>query len=290
MADEWYCEIAGREIGPLLSEQLRAMAAKAQILPSDCVRQGGQGPWILARQVKGLLPAASDSSGTASAKSVPSSKAPSSQRPGISSKQDVTNASRGVSQRQESANGGRASQAPAPEILPVAQRLPQTSTTPASPVLQMPPVAPPMAADVFDPVALGILEDPATVKTETQAHAKSLRSREKRRLERQKMVVGVLAAAVVILAIGGLLLTIGGNTPSEQGHSASATPAKKTPPAKPAASPEALEAREGIDVLGSPKSKPPKISAEAERKPIAADFDHPKTAIPSASAKALPPK
>lgn len=114
MADEWYCEIAGREIGPLSSEQLRAMAAKAQILPSDCVRQGGQGPWILARQVKGLLPAASDSSGTASAKSVPSSKAPSSQRPGISSKQDVTNASRGVSQRQESANGGRASQAPVP--------------------------------------------------------------------------------------------------------------------------------------------------------------------------------
>jgi len=43
MADEWYCEIAGREIGPLSSEQLRAMAAKGQILSSDCVRQGAQG-------------------------------------------------------------------------------------------------------------------------------------------------------------------------------------------------------------------------------------------------------
>jgi len=263
------------------------MAAKGQILSNDCVRQGGQGPWILARQVKGLLPAASDSPGTASAKSVPASKAPSSQRAGVSPKQDVT-------------NGSRASQAPAPESLPVAQRLPRTSPTPASPVLQMPPVAPPMAADVFDPVALGILDDPATVKTETQAHAKSLRSREKRRLERQKMVVGVLAAAVVILALGGLLLLIGGNTTSESGRSGSATPPKKTPPAKPAASPEALEAREGIDVLDSPKSALPSIGAK--HRPMGATgglptrasalLDKPAVApdAASGSSTALPPK
>jgi hypothetical protein len=54
--DEWFCEIAGREIGPLSAQQLRAMAGKGQILPSDCVRRGAQGAWVLARQVKGLLP------------------------------------------------------------------------------------------------------------------------------------------------------------------------------------------------------------------------------------------
>ena len=60
MADEWYCEIAGREIGPLSAQQLRAMAAKGQILPNDCVRQGTQGSWVPARQVKGLLSPASE--------------------------------------------------------------------------------------------------------------------------------------------------------------------------------------------------------------------------------------
>ena len=91
---------------------------------------------------------------------------------------------------------------------------------PASPVRPMPPVAPPMEADVFDPFALGILDDLATVQTEAQAHAKSPRSRKRRRQERQKTVVGVLAAAVVILAVGSLLLAVAGSTPSEPGHSA----------------------------------------------------------------------
>ena len=219
MADEWYCEIAGREIGPLSSEQLRAMAAKAAD-SAERLRAAGR-----ARPLDSGPPSEGIAAG------------------GVRFVRDGFREIRALVQSSLVATAGhlfetrrhkrKSRRFPATrirkwrscqpgastEILPVAQRLPQTSTTPASPVLQMPPVAPPMAADVFDPVALGILEDPATVKTETQAHAKSLRSREKRRLERQKMVVGVLAAAVVILAIGGLLLTIGGNTPSEQGHS-----------------------------------------------------------------------
>jgi hypothetical protein len=62
MADEWFCEIAGREIGPLSPQQLQTMAAKGQILPRDCVRQGAQGVWIPAQQVKGLFPQAPTSS------------------------------------------------------------------------------------------------------------------------------------------------------------------------------------------------------------------------------------
>lgn len=57
MVSEWYCEIVGREIGPLTPQQLKAMAAKGQILSNDCVRRGARGEWILARQVKGLLDA-----------------------------------------------------------------------------------------------------------------------------------------------------------------------------------------------------------------------------------------
>jgi hypothetical protein len=58
MTGEWYCQIAGREIGPLSSQQLKAMAVKGQILPNDCVRQGPYGVWVPAAQVKGLLPPA----------------------------------------------------------------------------------------------------------------------------------------------------------------------------------------------------------------------------------------
>jgi hypothetical protein len=60
--DQWFCDIAGREIGPLSPEQFRAMAAKGQILPSDCVRRGVEGTWVLARQVKGLFPPPAESS------------------------------------------------------------------------------------------------------------------------------------------------------------------------------------------------------------------------------------
>lgn len=55
MVSEWYCEIAGREIGPLAPQQLKAMADKGQILSNDCVRRGARGEWILAQQVKGLF-------------------------------------------------------------------------------------------------------------------------------------------------------------------------------------------------------------------------------------------
>ena len=103
------------------------------------------------------------------------------------------------------------------------------------------------------------------------------------------MLVGALAAAVVGLAITGLLLAIGGGT-SEPERSGSAAATKNIRAAKPAASPEALEAREGIDVLDSPTPRPPKNSMEAPRKPIATDLDRAKTAASRIPAKAAPPQ
>ena len=42
--DEWFCNIGGREIGPLSSRQLKAMADRGQIVPTDNVRRGGDWP------------------------------------------------------------------------------------------------------------------------------------------------------------------------------------------------------------------------------------------------------
>jgi hypothetical protein len=246
MADQWYCDIAGREIGPLTSEQLRAMAARGQILANDCVRQGEQGSWVLARQVRGLLSPASE---------LPRPKPP-------------------------------ISQTPSPENLPIAQRLPEAPAAPPSP----PPAAPPQVADVFDPASLGIVFDEPAATAGIQAPIGLGPSRERRRLERQKMTVGLLVAAVVGLAIAGLLLAFGGGS-SESEHRGSATPVKKAHAAKAdVESPESLEAREGIDPLDSAKSKPRKISVEPPKAPIAADSDNAKAAKPSDSKKAVPKK
>lgn len=53
----WFCKISGHQLGPLSSQQLRAMAAEGRLAPEDHVRQGAQGPWLPAAQVKGLFAA-----------------------------------------------------------------------------------------------------------------------------------------------------------------------------------------------------------------------------------------
>ncbi len=55
MATDWYCRIAGAELGPLSSQQLRALAADGRLRPTDEVRQGPDGRWVQATRVKGLL-------------------------------------------------------------------------------------------------------------------------------------------------------------------------------------------------------------------------------------------
>jgi hypothetical protein len=55
--DEWFCNIGGREIGPLSSRQLKAMADRGQIVPTDNVRRGAAGHWTTANHVRGLFAA-----------------------------------------------------------------------------------------------------------------------------------------------------------------------------------------------------------------------------------------
>ena len=289
MADEWYCEIAGREIGPLSSEQLRAMAVKGQILPNDCVRQGAArlldfgpaGAGIASggvgfgecgcREIRTAVqvpPVATG--GRFSAARIRKWK-PRETDPGKGDSPIFADTKIGTVPR-ESAGGGAAAE----------------GDLGVSIAAQAPPVAPPMAADVFDPVALGIVTDLADVKIGVQSQTTSVRSRERRRLERQRMIVGVLVAAVVGLAIVGLLLSIGDRQPQSE-PSGSATPAKKARPVKAAASPEALEAREGIESLDSPKPKPRKIGVPAAKTPVA-DSSRVKAAVPSDSPKAVAPQ
>lgn len=55
MAKEWYCRIAGQELGPFSAAQLRALAADGRLSPGDPLRRGVSGVWVPAASVKGLF-------------------------------------------------------------------------------------------------------------------------------------------------------------------------------------------------------------------------------------------
>ncbi|MDO4569366.1 MAG: DUF4339 domain-containing protein [Planctomycetia bacterium] len=55
MAVKWYTKVAGQEIGPLTSQQLKQMADEKRIMPTDPVRREGDAQWSQASSVKGLF-------------------------------------------------------------------------------------------------------------------------------------------------------------------------------------------------------------------------------------------
>lgn len=73
---QWYCKIAGRQVGPLAARQLKAMAEAGQISAADLVRREGDKSWVPAHHVKGLFPATpADSASRPDSKVLPVAKA-----------------------------------------------------------------------------------------------------------------------------------------------------------------------------------------------------------------------
>jgi hypothetical protein len=56
MSHHWFCKVSGKQVGPLSSQQLKAMAAQGKLHPDDFIRQGEEGQWVAASRVKGLFP------------------------------------------------------------------------------------------------------------------------------------------------------------------------------------------------------------------------------------------
>ena len=55
MANEWYAQEMGEEIGPLTYNDLRQMVASGRITPLSHVRKSKSGEWVLARRIRGLF-------------------------------------------------------------------------------------------------------------------------------------------------------------------------------------------------------------------------------------------
>jgi hypothetical protein len=57
MADQWYVQAGGKEVGPLSPSQLKGLASQGKITPDTKVRRGSDAAWVVASRVKGLFEA-----------------------------------------------------------------------------------------------------------------------------------------------------------------------------------------------------------------------------------------
>jgi hypothetical protein len=57
-ADEWYYTQNGQRLGPITVDSLKTLATSGSLGPDDLVWKQGMSGWVVASQIKGLLPAA----------------------------------------------------------------------------------------------------------------------------------------------------------------------------------------------------------------------------------------
>jgi hypothetical protein len=181
MSEGWYCQLGGREIGPISSQQLRELAASGKVATSTHIRRGQMGHWVFAGQVKGLF---------ASAETPPSPPASVGPPVPVYASQGHTPPTHTA---QEHAAQGHASQ----RYSHLEQAVEMSSIPSATPISNDPPVSSPLTSADFDFASLDT--SPMTVS----GIVMPTYSR-KNQLQQQRLV-GLLA---VIGAGGGLALFI----------------------------------------------------------------------------------
>jgi serine/threonine protein kinase len=86
---QWFCKIAGCELGPLAEQQLIAMVREKRLNPTDLVRRDDS-RWVPAGKVKGLFPLAADSSPATAHPPTIAPATPATPAPASVSKHEVT--------------------------------------------------------------------------------------------------------------------------------------------------------------------------------------------------------
>ncbi|NQT41500.1 MAG: DUF4339 domain-containing protein [Planctomycetes bacterium] len=56
MASQWFCATSGNVLGPMTSRQLKTLAEEGRLQRDDRIRQGADGKWVAAAEVRGLFP------------------------------------------------------------------------------------------------------------------------------------------------------------------------------------------------------------------------------------------
>jgi len=71
MANEWHYSKNGKRFGPVSGQQLKELAAKGHLGPSDLVWKEGMAQWVPASKVKGLLPSSTAVTNTPTSPAAP---------------------------------------------------------------------------------------------------------------------------------------------------------------------------------------------------------------------------
>ena len=195
MANEWFCKLAGTEIGPLSPQQLKAMAVKGRLTPEDEIRRGQDGKWSPAAAVAGLFPKADSSAAWADTQEIPvvaAGAAPAS-KPAAKSKP--------------------AARAVKPLDLPVAKAAPQppagdipVAMPVAAPIRPVPqPVA--VVAPAANPMPVAVGPGRTSTRIGRRDDAEPLDPKQRKK-QKQKMLVFGLAGVIGLLAIAGIIVAI----------------------------------------------------------------------------------
>ena len=169
---EWYCEIAGREIGPLSAHQLKRMAADGQILAADRVRRGATGDWVAASDVHGLF--------------YPQQEPP----PDAAPPDSIFDASE-------------------PNVTWPTEATAPPSAALHNPKPEPPPLPPPLPdATVDDSAPLDFLDEPFH-QTASQQSSLVLTARARRKRQQQRLVVGSLIFLVLGVVVAIFFLIVG---------------------------------------------------------------------------------
>ncbi len=239
MMTDWYLKIANKEMGPLSSQQLKAMAKQGQFGPEDLIRQAGSGPWIAAGRVRGLLStsvmATSDSS-LSTAKAV----------------EETGEVVKSPSQAETTTViPPKPQPAASKAAIPVGASLP-SDVPPTDSVI-------PIALPVVTPVLAGSVASPPIVEppvsycaTQTAASAAATLNRADAKRERQRqqkvLVVGLFGSLVLLAGVAAIVVvsTCGNSAVKSSSDKKSSSPPTTTEP-------QSFMATEDIDVLDSLK-------------------------------------
>lgn len=230
--EEWYCEIAGREIGPLSSHQLKAMAVEGKIQPTDHVRRGPTGPWASASRVRGLFPAAqgSPSKPPAAQPTAPqqSAQQPTAPQPAPASPPSFFAAGENITPSSVETPGPVAPQVSAPPSFFATPNVPEESVpAPPTPLPPSPPGALPppppstegiaetaeneesfVSEDEPDDEAMpeDVFKEPPGTELSPQARNLSLLVHARRKRQQQMMMAGALLFVLLGVVIAAILL------------------------------------------------------------------------------------
>jgi len=203
MATDWYCKISGEKYGPLSAKQLKGMATKGELSAEDWVKQGEDGSWVAAAQIKGLFGAALTTESSTGGKSKPLPVARAAPLPP---------ASPDAAPPQEAPS----KVAPSPQVAKAAPVSPSGTPQVGVPQAAVPQAAVPQAAAAQDAFGISTATEQRPAAVPTAPSSPKYANAVARKKKQAKLVLSLVGLLVGIAVVGIVLVVFTGGDPEEQ--------------------------------------------------------------------------